>query len=279
MQTDGGRFELVPASLIRIRRFMCSTGRIKVRPWTTAEETLDAFHDVLARSCDDDAFWGELRALLEKMTGDMRKRLERRGSALDNELIDPDRHEALLGEIRAAARSSGRGGRAFRRLASMLSPPAVGLLLLLGSAATIGCESSTRIEGVADASHDSADVDVVDVPPDTRPDTSADVPCEPDVPPDASCPHACMSFEEIVEECVDSEEDRATYLECIDELHGSWRTGLTELFACWDCTNIEDKLWCDFLNTCRYPDPDREFDLEEFLAACGCCIYLGVRHD
>jgi len=98
------------------------------------------------------------------------------------------------------------------------------------------------------------------------------------------CLHACKSFEEIVMECVPEDlpsmyggNARCVFIDCINTMHASWRTGLEELFACWDCREIEFKLSCDLEAFCH--DPDSEFDLEAFLDACHCCIYIGIRFE
>ncbi len=284
MSQPGPQF--IPASLVRVRCFMSNTGRLKAKPWATAEETLDAFHDMLRRQRTNDAFWKELEELLAALTRDIEKRLA--SHAPDNELLDPSRHQALLAEIRAALHAGKPDGGGFRRLASSLSAPAVAMLLLIGGTATVSCGTSTSLEG--DATMEPAAEPASEPAPDLIPDpavdhcdeiladiTVNDAPCDVEAEGE-DCLHACKSFEEIIVECVPDPEARCTYIDCINTMHESWRTGLTELFACWSCWEIENKLSCDLGYFCEH-EADTEFDLEAFLDACHCCIYLGIRFD
>ena len=283
------RVQLIPASLVRVRCFMNVTGRLRVKPWATAEETLDAFHDMLRRQRGNDAFWKELETLLASLTHDIRRRMST--DAPDNELLDPARHAELLSEIRAALPGTTSGPSGFRRLASALSAPAVAMLLLLGGTTTVGCGSDSSLTGRTDATTEPRPDPVAEPAEDPAVDhcdeiladvSASDAACDA-VEDGVECLHACKSFEEIVMECVtdehsypSGEEARCRYIDCIRTMHESWRTGLEELFACWDCWTIEHKLSCDLDAFCRH-SPDSEFDLEAFLDACHCCIYLGVR--
>ncbi len=298
---DGNRPELVPASLVRMRRFMCGTGGLVVKPWATSPEVLDAFHDLLVARRGDERFWQSLRSLLADMSGDVARRASAgRGHVVDNEILDPARMSSLLAEIRTALDRPASGRGAFRRLASALSVPSAGLLLVLGGVVTLGCESSQRIEGDADSAADAP----ADTPLDTAADTAADTPD--DVPPDtaldpaadpghdppgddadcgadAACPHGCETLEQILEECVPDPGMRQSYLDCIGSLHDSWSTGLTALFACEDCGQVSFHLGCCLTNgatdICGSPSTAGEFDLDAFLDNCGCYLYLAVRFD
>jgi hypothetical protein len=266
------RPDLVPASLQRVRCFLNTKGRMKVKPWAGSEETLDAFHDAMVSHRDDEAFWDGLRSLLENLTSDMSKRLS--GGAPDNEVLDPGTHQSLLDEIRSAlgGREKGRGG--FRRLASALSVPAVGLLAILGGVATVGCSSTQDIEGETDASGDVA-VETSD------PDADPAVDPIPEPVPDA-CEHEGMSLEQILAECVDDETARARYLECIDGLHASWYSGLRDLFECEDCWEVLSQLDClthGMYDYCSDPEAAGEYDLDTLLDNCGVLLYVGVRFD
>lgn len=263
------RPDLVPASLQRVRCFLNTKGRMKVRPWADTAETLDAFHDALISHRDDEAFWEGLGSLLERLASDMSLRL--RTAPVDNEVLDPAAHQALLAEIRSAldGREKGRGG--FRRLASALSVPAVGLLAILGGVATVGCGSTSSLEGDADAGEDVA-VEAAD--PDADP--------IPEPIPDATCEHEGMTLEQILAECVDSETARTHYLECIDGLHSSWRTGLRDLFECEDCWEILSQLDClayGMVDYCSDPDAAGTYDLDTLLDNCSVLLYLGVRFE
>jgi hypothetical protein len=282
---DRPNLQFIPASLVRIRCFMNTSGRMKAKPWATAGETLDAFHDMLRRQHGNDAFWKDLEKLLAALTRDVEKRMST--PATDNELLDPARHAALLAEIRSSLPGSGGG---FRKLASRLSTPAVALLLLLGGTTAVGCGPSTSLEGDADATTEPATDPVVEPAADPAvdhcdeilADIAVDVePC--DVEMDGEeCLHACKSFEEIVVECVPEEpypgarDMRCEYIDCINTMHESWRTGLTEAFACMPCHVIDHLLSCNLWVYCEDP-ADPELDIEEFLDACHCCLYLGVR--
>ena len=265
------RPDLVPASLQRVRCFINTQGRMRVKPWADTDETLDAFHDTLVSRRDDEAFWDGLRSLLESLTSDMRQRLT--GDAVENEVLDPATHEALIAEIRTAlaTREKGRGG--FRLLARSLSVPAVGLLAILGGVATVSCGSTSSLEGDADAGDTAAET--IDATPDPDPEPL------PDPMPDA-CEHEGMTLEQILAECVENEAARTHYIECIDGLHASWRSGLRELFECEDCWEVLSQLDClayGMVDFCSDPDAAGEYDLETLLDNCSVLLYLGVRFD
>jgi len=264
------RPDLVPASLQRVRCFLGTSGRMKVKPWAGHEETLDAFHDALVSHREDERFWHDLGSLLETLATDMSRRL--RGDVVDNEVLDPATHQALLVEIRSAldGRERGRGG--FRGLASALSVPAVGLLALLGGVATVGCGSSSALEGDA-----IADVTVERSDPDADP--AVDPITEP--VPDG-CEHEGMTLEQILTECVENETARTHYLECIDGLHASWHSGLRDLFECEDCWEVLSQLDClayGMTDYCSDPDAAGTYDLDTLLDNCAVLLYLGVRFD
>ena len=266
------RPDLVPASMQRVRCFLNTKGRMQVKPWAGHEETLDAFHDALVSHRDDEKFWEGLGSLLETLAADMSQRLK--GDVVDNEVLDPATHQALLVEIRSALAGQEKGRGSFRRLASALSMPACGLLAILGGVATVGCGSTATIEGDADA---STDVAVERSDPDADP--AVDPVLEPE--PDA-CEHEGMTLEQILEECVDNETARTHYIECIDGLHASWRSGLRDLFECEDCWEVLSQLDCltyGIVDYCSDPDAAGEYDLDTLLDNCSVLLYLGVRFD
>jgi hypothetical protein len=247
---------------------------MKVKPWTTVEETLDALHDLLAARRDDAEFWKGLGELLAQLEADMERRAGRGGFA-GNEVLDPGRVAALVEELRAAATRNEAGG-GFRRLARGLSAPAIGLLMLLAGAATAGCEHDQSIAG--DASADSA---VVDAAADT---TTVDAPDAPEPRVDPGCVNEGLTFDEIVAECVADAETRERVLACVDALHSSWRTGLREHFECMSCHDVSEDIGLCLLypwggSTCEAPEDVGEFDLEAFLDNCAALIYLGVRFE
>ncbi len=138
MDQKGLRF--IPAPLLRVRRFLDQQGRMRVKPWATVEETLDAFHDALLDNRDNDAFWQGLQSLLAVLTADTRKRMSAdAGKIIDNQSLDPERNRLLLLEIRRALAGRQKRGGGFRLLTAVLSVPALGLLLMLGGVASLGC--------------------------------------------------------------------------------------------------------------------------------------------
>ncbi|MFH1434929.1 MAG: hypothetical protein ABIJ56_04340 [Pseudomonadota bacterium] len=266
---------LVPASLQRVRCFMNARGRMNVKPWTSAAETLDAFHDMLVAGRRDDGFWKGMETLLETLSADMKKRLTARGEIIDNEVLDTTRHHALLEEIRSCL--DGRGGERgrFRRLASALSIPAMGLLFILGGAATTGCYDSSDLVGDGetdgDVAHEADAAQDPDIDPDPDPDP------DPDLEPE--CVPGDRTLEEMIVECVEDEAQLTYYLECIDALNESWRIGLRDLFACKDCYEVHHYLYDCLWRACDDPAAAGEFDLEEFLDNCMMPVYLGVRFE
>jgi hypothetical protein len=266
---------IVPASIQRVRRFLAVEGGMRIEPWASVDETLDAFHDLLLSHHRDDAFWKGLEGLLCGLSDDMRRRSE--GALVDNEVLDTQRHEALLAEIRSAleGRSRGRGG--FRRLAASLSMPAVGLLFLMGGIATAGCEEQeSELVTAADTTTDTApDVQedtstTPDTPPDTRPERIDDVGCD-------------ATIEEMIEMCVTSETRRSEISACLSALDSSWRSGLAEYLACEPCYNILHSLdYClyrGFHNYCADPASEGAFDLDVFIDNCVVPIYLGLKFE
>ena len=259
---------LIPASLQRVRCFMNTQGRMKVKPWSSAEETLDALHDMLVSNQRNDTFWKSMETLLETLTDDMKKRLSaRRGEIIDNEVLDATRHHALLEEIRSSlGRRGGEQGR-FRRLASALSMPAMGLLFILGGAVTAGCDYSSSLHG-----DDDADVDVMHEA-DSAGDTESDPVDEPE------CVPGDQTLEQMIGACLTDGPATADFIECIDLMHESWRVGLEELFACEDCTQVRDWLYRCLEWRCSNPESQGEFDLDDFLSNCAVYVYLGVRFE
>ena len=264
---------LVPSSIQRIRCFMNAEGNARVAPWAGVEETLDAFTALLASSAGQDPFWQGLHPLLKILTGDLKRRLKADGAAVDNEILDVERHADLLAEIRAAVArvQTGKGG--FRRCLVGLSAPAVGLLILLGGAATAGCTDST------DATPDNgpADTDAdTDIDTDTDTDTDTDIDTDTDTDTDNGADtDTGKSLENIIIEHADADA-QAMLLDCIDALDASWHTGLEELFNSEEDAEIERQLSC-LQNLCMdNPDPG-EYDLQTLLDNCVVTVYLGVR--
>jgi hypothetical protein len=144
---------LIPSAIQRIRSFLIEMCGMKIKPWATTEETLTALQATLLARRQCSIFWASLRTLLERLAADLKTRQAAEpGTLLDNELLDGARYQALVDEIRATVNGHEPDGFTFRRLAGALSAPALGLLLLLGGAATVGCERS----GLHSAGHDAA---------------------------------------------------------------------------------------------------------------------------
>lgn len=284
-----GRPVFVPASIQRLRCYLNTRGSMKVKPWAGVEDTLDAFTDALASQKKDGEFWQGLEALLAALTTDMKRRADdRNGGVVPNEILDSGTHAALLDEIRRKLDGRGRGRGRFRRLAASLSAPALGLAVILGSATTAGCYSSSHLEGDADASADVAPDPAPDpapepdlAPPDVTPDHTPDPVVDPVVDPvtDPACDAAGATLEEILAGCDIYEDMRQYYIDCIDELHASWRTGLTELFACESCDEVMRQLRECLSWRCGNPHDQGPFDLEDFLDNCAVLMYLGVRFE
>jgi hypothetical protein len=294
-----GRPSFVPASIQRVRCYLNTRGGMKVKPWAGVEDTLDAFTDALASQRKDGDFWRGLEALLAALTTDMKRRADDRGGGvIPNELLDSAAHAALLDEIRRKLDGRGPGRGRFRRLAASLSAPALGLAVILGSATTAGCYSSSDLEGEADAAAEadaSAEADAAAeadasadpaadprhepdlAPPDVTPDAVPDPVVDPAVDP--ACDARGATLEEILAVCDISREERQYYLDCIDELHASWRTGLTELFACESCGEVLRQLRECLDWRCYNPGTQGPFDLDDFLDNCAVLLYLGVRFE
>jgi hypothetical protein len=282
--------QFVPASLQRVRCWLSATGDMRVKPWASVEETLDAFHDLLVARRGDDAFWAGLGELLGTLSADMKRRTEARGGeVIDNDVLDPARRRELLGEIRRKLDGKREGKGRFGLLAASLPSAAVGLVCLLGGVATVGCYSSNDLRGdgeVTDVMHDAdaaadqaADpaVDRADAQPDLRPDPIVDPPV--DLPADPACDAPGRTLEDILTGCGLPADQRQRWIDCIDALHVSWRTGLTQLFACESCPDILFQLQNCLDWRCYDPNGEEPFDVENFLDNCATLLYLGVRFE
>jgi len=254
---------------------------LRVKPWAGVEETLDAFYDLLAERRSDDAFWQGLETLTAGLTRDLRTRMKAgRSGVIDNEVLGGDRISALLAEIRKRV-EKGRGERGrFAGLARKLPVAAAGLAMILGGAMTAGCYRSTELEGDVQEVRDGAgETDsALDPAPDHSPDPDVPLPdLPPDPPPDPPCDPLGLNLDDILVTCVPTPDMQEYYRECIDAMHASWRTGLTELFACESCVQVREQLMYCLDWRCWNVDPDEAFDLEAFLDSCGIPVYLGVR--
>lgn len=287
MENNGPRF--VPASIQRVRCFMNNRGGLRVKPWATAGETLEAFHDMLVLQKQDEAFWKDLEALLAQMSQDVKRRIAAGGgSVIGNEVLDTARHQSLLTEIRRKLDGRRKSRGRFRALASALSAPAMGVLFILGAAVTAGCYSSSELRGdgwedAADVAHDH-DGDA-DAAPDPSGDGTAETmdgrvdPVVDPVPDEVACEHEGETIQEIIAECVTDDTSRAYYRQCVNALNESWKVGLKELFNCEPCNEIYQQLSDCLSWRCSDPASQGEFDAEEFLDNCSVVFYLGVRFE
>jgi hypothetical protein len=271
---------IIPSAIQSIRSFLIEMCGMKVKPWATTEETLAALHTTLVARHGCDIFWTSLRGLLETLARDLKLRQAATpGTLVDNELLDSERYATLLDEIRAALARQTTGPASFRRLASGLSVPALGLLLFLGGVASVGCSGS----GLHVQARDAGPPDVVDtntVPPTpdaSSPITSPDAPpaggvdaakpeASPDLPriivtipdappardtvaaPDAlaasqSDGGATVTIQDIMNSCNISAQEQQAILTCLAQLGDSW-AGFAEEFAGLNCGVVGSDLTC-----------------------------------
>jgi hypothetical protein len=205
------------------------------------------------------------------------------GTLVDNELLDSGRYAALLDEIRATLACQTAEPATFRRLAAALSAPALGLLLFLGGAASVGC-NSTGLHGPAPM-QDAGPPDIVDTSttqPASEPDASipldlADAPRAPDIAdaarseaspdlpsikitiPDAppardagtatdavavsQTDGAAVTIQDIMDSCNIPDQTQQQILTCLAKLGDSW-AGLAEEFAGANCSLVSSDLGC-----------------------------------
>jgi hypothetical protein len=250
---------IVPSSIQRIRSFLVEICGMKVKPWAATEETLGALHATLVARQGCDMFWTSLRVLLETLARDLKARQDAApGALVDNEVLDSDRYATLIDEIRAAlARQAAEAPvSTFRRLASALSAPALGLLLLLGGAATIGCsreplKSASRMHdaatlGFPDAGNsqpearpdNSASIQL----PDTRPAPSPDAMTAPDTVPKYAATTGpdggTVTMQDILDSCNIPAEQQGMILGCLSLMDSSWSTGMAAALAGQDCASV-----------------------------------------
>ncbi len=261
---------MVPSSIQRVRSFLVEMCGMKVKPWASTEETLGALATTLISRHRCDIFWTSLRVLLATLARDVKRREEARpGALLDNEVLDNERYAALLDEIRTClARQEGETTTttSFRRLAAGLSAPALALLLLLGGAATVGCDRGALRS--APKAEDAAVVDDASAARlDARPDTSTDIvpPAVPDTAPgpdttsvsitlpdtgpvpDAAThgpDGATVTIQDIMDSCNLPSQNQTAVLACLARLRDSWTTGIAEALAGMPCDTVTSELSC-----------------------------------
>jgi hypothetical protein len=289
---------LVPSSIQRVRAFLVEMCGMKVKPWASTEETLGALHTMLVARQGCDIFWTSLRTLLERLACDLKTRQDALpGTLVDNEVLDNQRYAALLDEIRACLdRQVGEATMgSFRRLASGLSAPALGLLLLLGGAATVGCDraplkgssktpdAAAQVTDAKSADPDAnAEVPKIDLP--SSPDGPRDPYVAPDVAPawDAVAvgpDGAVVTIQDIMNSCNISNSQQTEVLRCLSALRASWTTGLTQELAGQTCAAVTSRLAAFACS--MEPCLPRSEKSDDFTAGdvpfCPIPIYMGVR--
>jgi hypothetical protein len=291
---------MIPSAIQRIRSFLIEMSGMKVKPWATTEESLAALHTTLVARHQCQIFWRSLRVLLANLAKDLKTRQAASpGTLLDNELLDGERYAALLDEIRAALASQAAEASTFRRLAGALSAPALGLLLLLAGAATVGCEQSAlhtktpdgavqvasmpdaagpapspaapdaAAPSTSDASRSSPDGQIYIVLPDLAP--------RKDLPPVAYAPMALdagmVTLQDIMAAC--NIPEASAVVSCLSVMRTSWTTGMAQVLAGQRCDDVRTDLTCFVMNQC-VPSP-KEFDPATAFYCPPVIIYMGVR--
>jgi hypothetical protein len=285
---------IIPSSIQRIRSFLIEMCGMKVKPWASTEETLAALATTLVAKQSCDIFWTSLRVLLETLARDLKARQAASpGTLVDNEVLDADRYAGLLDEIRAAlARQTGEtAGGVFRSLASALSASALGLLLLLGGVASVGCTDSAMHHSgsVPDAARSDA------VAPDTAVPATADAKSPPPDGviilniPDTRSPFdavtsgpdgGLVTIQDIIESCRGniSSTVQAGVLACLAKLRESWSTGIAQDLAGANCATVSYDLSC-FASSmdCVTTPSSVDYTSGAVLICKPIIIYAGVR--
>jgi hypothetical protein len=261
---------MIPSSIQRIRCFMKTEGGLKVKPWITVEETLDAFYSLLTTNNHNDTFWQKLDGLLSDISGDLKTRLQADDRVVDNEVLNTAQYADLLAEIRATLPANSVGKGAFRAGLSRLSAPATALLLLMGGITTTGCMD---LDG---SNYDGKDTTNIHHSEGDDTDTDSDIFDSSSTAQSSDGVEG--SLEEIVREVIPDENTQEALKDCIDKLHESWQTGLEELFQGETEGEIEYQLSC-LIRGCQDPDAMGEYALDTLLDNCAVVIYLGVKFE
>ncbi|MBN2195837.1 MAG: hypothetical protein JW751_23675 [Polyangiaceae bacterium] len=289
---------LVPASLLRVRQFLSRSG-LKVWPWAPPERALDALQSLLAARRDDPAFWASLEELLGDLTRDLRRRRDAAGTAVDNEVLEPAQHRALLAELQGAL--AARPERGFRLLAAALSRQALGALCLVAGVALAGCGGATSKDGAEDdldpsggngsgattsgGSGSGAATSGGDGSGGSGSGATGGVATGgmggiivvlPTGGTGGTSPDTCnLTLDEILGACVADAAYRDQLIGCVSDLNASWRSGIERFMACKDCGEVQSEL-CRLLDTCTDPELGAEYSLEEFVDHCVVVLYRGV---
>jgi hypothetical protein len=279
---------IVPSSIQRIRSFLIEMCGMKVKPWADTEETLGALHATLVARQGCDIFWTSLRVLLETLARDLKARQDAApGTLVDNEVLDDGRYATLIDEIRAALVRQGAETPAstFRRLASSLSAPALGLLLFLGGAATIGCAREPLKS--SSAMHDAAAPGLPDAgswQPETKtdglrfiqlPDAAAAPDTAPKYAATTGSDGGTVTMQDIVDSCNLRVDQQSMILACLSLMDSSWSTRMAAALAGQDCRSVY--ALCPPGETCsawQYPSGSVPSNLPLCMPVI---IYAGVR--
>jgi hypothetical protein len=285
---------IVPSSIQRIRSFLVEMCGMKVKPWAGAEETLAALHTTLVARQGCDIFWTSLRVLLETLARDLKARQDAvPGALVDNEVLDGERYARLIDEIRAALARQVKDAPAstFRRLASALSAPALGLLLFLGGAATIGCTGEPL--GSSLQKHDAAATGLPDAgsaQPETKADSSLYIqlpdtgPAPDTIPPryaaNTGPDGGTVTIQDIMDSCNIPAQQQGMVLACLALMDSSWSAGMPSALAGKDCMVVASALNCGVgvdLICVADQFPNASFDPSYPTLCRPIIIYAGVR--
>lgn len=277
---------LIPSSIQRVRCFINADGRFKIKPWTSVEETLDAFSELLTQQSNDDAFWHNLRFFLGEVSKDLKKRDSVKDHAVDNETLSENRYADLLDEIRTAAAKTETGKGAFERCIRNLSAPAMSTLFLLGGIASLGCTEGTPVDDNETDTSSETDTDADAGDTDSGADMGSDTSTDSDAGANAdteTSSESLRSLTEIIRDVVASESEQDDILGCIEGLHDSWHAGLEELFQNKADSEIVAQLNCLMNeypnNLCDDPEATGEYSLDTLLDNCSVLLYLGVQFE
>ena len=263
----------VPPSLLRVRRFLFEQG-MSIVPWAPAGEVLDQFYDLLVSRHADHQFWQSVRELLEALQSDLRQRLE--GDAQNNEVLSNAAHGALLDEIRERLSAGEASPGSFLALARRLSRPSLSVWLLLGSAATVSCDSavengnagSTGGASSSSGGSSSGGTNSANTGGQTAVSLQGNAPCQATL--DGG---TVSSIESIAIQCTVAGAAQNDILACIATLNQSWRDGIQALLNCTTCDEATQYLNA-LVDTCSNLPPQFDSCLNHCIA-----IYNGVRMD
>jgi hypothetical protein len=296
---------IVPSSIQRLRSFLIERCGMKVKPWASTEETLAALHTTLVARHECGIFWASLRSLLETLARDLKVRQNAApGTLVDNEVLDGERYVTLLDELRASLIRQGKESppSSFRNLASALSFPALGLLLLLGGAASAGCDhqamqGSSEKPDAAKTPDAAGTPEVAKTPDAVAPDSAdAKQPADavstitlPDIAvrSDLNTPQdverggtdgAIVTLRAIMDACNISSQQQSAVLACLAQLRSSWTSGMATVLGAEDCQAVASDVQCFADSTyCYYSPPTYDFDPASTRICAPIPVYLGVR--